>query len=309
MIKKILITGSSGSIGTKLGEILLKSNYRIIGFDKKPNKWNPKVDGITIIGDLKNKEDIAKIPTEIDLIIHLAANSRVYDLVENPQLACDNFTILFNTLEFARKNNIKKFIFSSSREVYGDTIKESHKEDEAKIENLENPYASSKFAGEALIHSYKKCFNIDHVILRLSNVYGKYDEYNRIVPLFIKICINNKNITLFGKGKYLDFIYIDDLVDGIKSSIEKFDLIKNETINLGFGEKTSLLKVAELIKSHFNYDIKITVEENRTGEVMKFLADITKAKEKISYNPKINIEEGIKRSVEWYKKLYTGQLK
>jgi UDP-glucose 4-epimerase len=141
-IKKILVTGSSGTIGTRLCEKLLEKNYDIVGLDLKPNKWKKEINKITIIGDLCNT--IENLPKDIDLVIHLAANSRVYNLVLNPSLARDNFEMLFNILEFCRNNNIKKFIFASSREVYGNSNRIVHSEDEAYIKNCESPYTASK---------------------------------------------------------------------------------------------------------------------------------------------------------------------
>ncbi len=186
-MKKILITGSSGTIGTKLGEKLLNLGYEIIGVDWKTNKWHKNLEKRTIHLDLRNKNLVLKkLPNKVDLIIHLAANARVYELVKNPDLARDNMITTYNILEYARINKIKNILFASSREVYGNTKKAKHKEEDVKIENCESPYSASKIAGEALIHSYHKCFGINYVITRFSNVYGMYDESDRAIPLFIR---------------------------------------------------------------------------------------------------------------------------
>ena len=105
-IKKILITGSSGTIGTRLFENLLEKSYDVIGFDRNHNKWSENLNKLTIIGDLLKKEDVEKIPTNIDLVVHLAANPRVYDLVVNPGLALENITTTYNVLEFARNKQV-----------------------------------------------------------------------------------------------------------------------------------------------------------------------------------------------------------
>lgn len=117
-ICNILITGSSGTIGTRLFEKLLENNYKVVGFDKKENKWQESLNKMTIRGDLLKKEDIGKIPKNIDLIIHLAANARVYDLVLEPDLALENVVSTYNILEFARKSKVNKIIFLSSGETY-----------------------------------------------------------------------------------------------------------------------------------------------------------------------------------------------
>ncbi|HEY4526913.1 MAG TPA: SDR family NAD(P)-dependent oxidoreductase, partial [Candidatus Paceibacterota bacterium] len=121
-LKKILVTGSSGTIGTRLAETLLGEGFDIIGVDREPNTWNDAVNKKTIILDLRDKERVLKeLPKDVDVVIHLAANARVFNLVVDPSLARDNFEMVFNVLEFARQNEIKNFMFSSSREVYGNS--------------------------------------------------------------------------------------------------------------------------------------------------------------------------------------------
>ena len=193
-------------------------------------------------------------------------------------------------------------MFASSREVYGNTDKGVLKEDNAEINNCESPYSASKILGETLVRAYQKCYGINFVLFRFSNVYGMYDESNRVVPLFIRMAKENKDLVVFGKEKMLDFTYIDDTIDGIIKSIENFDKLKNDVFNIAYGEGTTILKVAELIKEKLNPDLKIHIQDNRTGEVVKYTADISKFQQKTGYVPTINIEEGINKSIEWYEK-------
>ncbi len=299
-IKKILITGSSGTIGTRLFEKLLEKNYQVVGFDKKKNKWYKHLDELTIKGNLLNKKDLLKIPKGINLIIHLAANARVYDLVVNPDLALENVISTYNILEFARKNNIKKFIFSSSREVYGNRKKAIAKEKEVDIQLCESPYAASKISDEALIYSFSKCYGIDYIIFRLSNVYGMYDESDRFIPLMIRKMRKNEDVEIYGKNKLLDFTYIDDCVEGIIKGIERFSYAKNNTFNIASGKGEKLIKVARLLKKSLNSKSKIFIKQSRQGEVIQFIADISKAKRLFNYIPKININRGVKLSTKWY---------
>ena len=300
-IKKILVTGSSGTIGTRLCEELLGQDYGVIGVDWKPNKWNKKIEKITLHYDLRDKSFFTKIPANFDLIIHLAANARVYNLVENPNLAKDNFETTFNTLDFARKNKIKRFIFSSSREVYGNAGKTKYSEDNVSINNCESPYSASKIAAEALFYSYRHCYGINFIILRFSNVYGMYDDSDRVIPLFIKLTKEGKNLTVFGREKTLDFTYINDAVSGILKAIDNFGKAKNDVYNIATGKGTSILKLAGFIQKSMKKQNKIIMKNSRIGEVIKFVADISKAKKKLNYQPKVEISEGIKRTVKWYK--------
>lgn len=304
-IKKILVTGSSGTIGTRLCEKLLEKGYVVVGADWKPNNWNGKINSLTVNVDLRNKEEVLKkLPKDADLIIHLAANARVYNLVVDPSLARDNFETLFNVLEFARVNNIKKVMFSSSREVYGNSNKIVHTEDEAHVQNCESTYTASKIGGEALMHAYHQCFGMDFVIFRFSNVYGMYDETDRLIPLFIKLCKEGKDLIVFGKEKLLDFTYVDDTIKGVISTIEQFDRVKNNVFNIAYGQGASILEVAQIIKEFLKSDVKIIIKENRTGEVVKYVADISKAKKELNFNPETTIVEGIKKSIEWYNPFY-----
>jgi len=302
-LKKILITGSSGTIGTRLSEKLIDLGYNVTGVDIKPNKWNPNLNKNTILVDLTKKEQVFdKIPNDFDLIIHLGANARVYNLVVDPTLARDNFESLFNILEFARKNKINRFMFSSSREVYGNSDTLVHPENHISVSNCESPYTASKISGEALVHSYFRCYNIDFIIFRFSNVYGMYDDSDRVIPLFIKLCKEGKNLTIFGKDKLLDFTYIDDAVEGVKLCVEKFDTGKNDVYNLAYGEGTTILETAKMIKKFLKSGSKIILKENRLGEVVKCVTNISKAKQKLGYSPKTTISDGIRETIDWYSK-------
>jgi len=301
MTKKILITGSSGTIGTRLFEKLLdRGGYDVIGFDKQENKWHQGLNDLTIKGNLLSREDIKKIPKDVDMIIHLAANARVFDLVVEPDMALENVISTYNTLEFARENNIKKIIFSSSREAYGNRKKAIAKESDADFHLSESPYAASKIADEAFVYAYTRCYGINHIVLRFSNVYGMYDESDRFIPLMIRKMKKNEDIVIFGKDKMLDFTYIDDCVEGIIKCIEKFDKVKNNTFNLAYGRGAKLIDVAKMIKKELKSKSNISFKSNRIGEVVKYVANTSKAKKMIGYKPFFVVEHGVRLSVNWY---------
>ncbi len=299
---KILITGSSGTIGSRLCEKLLATNHEVIGVDWVPNKWLPEVQKITTLIDLRDEKATFDQRSAIsaDLIVHLAANARVYELVENPDRARDNILTTFNMLEFARKNGIKKFMFASSREGYGNIPVKKYTEDLVRVENCESPYTASKLAGEALVEAYRRCYGIDQITFRFSNVYGMYDDSVRVVPLFIREARQNKPLKVFGGEKCLDFTYIDDAVHGIMQAIERFDTAKNDTYNIAFGEGTKVLDLAKDIMRFLKSSSTIDVGVPRTGEVVRYIADISKAKKVLGYQPKTSFKEGIEKAVEWY---------
>lgn len=305
---KILVTGSSGTIGTRLCETLLEAGHDVIGADWEPCKWNPVVEKLRVNIDLRDAKAIKaqSVKLKAEMIIHLAANARVYELVENPERALDNCVDTFNVLEFARANGIKKMMFASSRETYGNIhlpAGQKYTEDKAHFMTCESPYSASKIAGEALFESYKRCYGIETVIVRFSNVYGMYDDSIRVVPLFFRNAKAGKPLKVFGKEKCLDFTYIDDAVQGVTKIIAHWDKAKNETYNLAYGEGTTILQLAEDMKKLLKSDSPIEIGQSRTGEVTHYIADISKAKKTFGYDPKTSFAEGIRKSVEWYSKM------
>ncbi|MBI1813081.1 NAD-dependent epimerase/dehydratase family protein [Candidatus Peregrinibacteria bacterium] len=299
---RVLVTGSSGTIGTRLCEKLLERGQQVCGVDWVPNRWQQTVNAVTTTIDLRSWEALERwdAPTDIDAIVHLAANARVYELVEHPNRARDNFLTLFTVLEFARERGIKRVLFASSRECYGNADYERYTEDLVRVENCESPYTASKLGGEAFVHAYTRCYGIDHVLLRFSNVYGMYDDSNRVIPLFIRQARANEPLTIFGEGKCLDFTHIDDTVAGIIAALDRFETAKNDTYNIAYGEGTTILKLAEDVIRLTGSSSTIAMEEPRTGEVIRYIADISKAKRVLGYDPKVPFEEGIRKTVEWY---------
>lgn len=308
---KVLITGSSGQIGTNLGLSLLKEGHEVFGVDKRQNTWTDKIP--TLLQDLSGrfanfKDGIgeAEYPKNIDIVVHFAANAKVNELVHHPDRALDNINVTFNVLEYCRINNLP-IIFSSSREVYGDIHRYITTEDKSDFHYTESPYSASKIAGEALIYSYARCYKIPYLVFRFSNVYGRYDSdierMERVIPLFVQRISTGSPITIFGEKKTLDFTYIDDCVSGVKAGIQKLTSgdIKNETINLAYGEGHTLIELAAFIQNQFETKSEVKVEPSKVGEVTHYVADIQKAKTLLGYQPETDLRSGIEKTVAWWK--------
>ena len=305
----ILITGSSGQIGTNLALRLLDMGHRVFGIDKRVNTWTDRVT--TLLQDLAAPYrdfagGIGSVPyPRCDIVVHLAANAKVHELVQHPHRAMENIALTFNVLEYCRHNRLP-IIFSSSREVYGDIHRYLTEEQHADFSFTESPYSASKVAGEALVYSYARCYGLPYLVFRFSNVYGRYDNdierMERVIPLFIRKMRHGEPVTVYGQEKTLDFTYVDDCVDGIVAGIERLSSgrVANQTINLAYGHGNTLVRMAELIAEALRVPPQIEIEPaKRVGEVTRYIADISKAVELLDYQPKVPLDEGIRRAVAW----------
>ncbi len=306
---RVLITGSSGQIGTNLALHLVERGHYVFGIDVRPNSWTSEFE--TLLQDLSApyrdyKKGIGQVPypPDLDVVVHFAAHAKVNELVEEPHRALANIAMTFNVLEFCRNNNLP-IVFSSSREVYGDIHRYITEESYADFAFTESPYSASKISGEALIYSYAQCFGLRYLVFRFSNVYGRYDNdldrMERVIPLFIKKLNNGETIVIYGDAKVLDFTYIDDCVAGVTRGIELLvnEHHENHTVNLAFGQGNSLVTMAELISQELGVVPELQIEPPRVGEVTYYIANIGKARAILDYTPQTSLEEGISKSVSW----------
>ncbi len=309
MNMRILITGSSGQIGTNLGLFLQKQGHYVFGVDKRPNTWTDQIP--TLLQDLsipyrhyKNGIGYTDYPANLDLVVHFAAHAKVHELVQQPDRALENIQMTFNVLEFCRQNNLP-IIFSSSREVYGDIHRYITDESVANFAFTESPYSASKISGEALIYSYAQCYGLRYLVFRFSNVYGRYDNdierMLRVIPYFIRRIHQRKPITVYGRDKTLDFTYIDDCVNGVYRGIEQLvqGNVHNQTINLAYGHGNTLVAMANFIGDALGIEPDMTIEPSRVGEVTHYVADITKAGALLGYEPQTSLPQGIVKAVAW----------
>ncbi len=308
---KILITGSSGQIGTNVGLALLERGDTVLGIDHRSNAWTERIETIRLDLATARAEDLPG-GDGFDLVLHLAAYAKVFELVEHPDRAMDNARMCFTVLEYCRRHQCP-IIFGSSREVYGDI--HQHVTDEAAADFVvaESPYSASKIAGEAFIYSYAQCYQLPYLVFRFSNVYGRYDtdaeRMERVIPLFIDRIAREKPIVVFGRDKVLDFTYVDDCVMGVLAGIDALvgRRVTNQTINLACGQGSTLLDLVNLISLALGKEAKATYEPSRPGEVTRYVADIAKARELLGYVPQIPLTGGIGLAIKWQRE--TGVLK
>lgn len=306
---RVLITGSSGQIGTNLGLKLLAMGHEVFGIDVRPNPWTTEIP--TLLQDLSAPYTSfdgglghVPYPADLDIVVHFAAHAKVHELVEQPHRSMENITMTFNVLEFCRHNGLP-IIFSSSREVYGDIHRYITEESHADFAFTESPYSASKISGEALIYSYAQCYRLRYLVFRFSNVYGRYDNdlarMERVIPKFISQIGRGEQIVIYGKDKVLDFTYVDDCINGVLKGIALLTSgqIENHTINLAYGQGNALATMAEYIGEALGVEPDIAFGPSRIGEVTHYVANVGRARALLDYQPQTPLKEGIHKAVAW----------
>ena len=318
---QILITGGAGFIGSTLADKLLKLstsfqnniNNKIIIIDNFNDYYSPELKDLNIKhnlanpdyklyrGDICDRNLVNKIfkTHEINCVIHIAARAGVRPSLEDPlEYVRSNIEGTINILEAMRKNNVKKIVFASSSSVYGNCKAEKFTED-LKVTEPISPYAATKSACEQFLYTYSKLYDMQALCLRFFTVYGPRQRPDLAIRKFIELIEQDKPIPVYGDGTTMrDYTYIDDIVNGIMSAIN-YDKTPYEIINLGGGSPVTLNEMIATIEKVLGKKAKIESLPMQPGDVDKTVADITKARLLLNYNPQTTFEEGIRKFIEW----------
>jgi UDP-glucuronate 4-epimerase len=262
------------------------------------------LDRFTLItGDIRNSELLQEAfqKYRIDLVVHLAARAGVRPSIEQPLLYQDvNIRGTMVLLEVCKEYKIKDFIFASSSSVYGENQRVPFSEKDLDIQPI-SPYGATKRAGELLGYSYHHLYGMNIACLRIFTAYGPRQRPEMAIHKFTRLVDRGEKVPMFGDGSSRrDYTYIDDLIDGILTVIHHSKGF--EVYNLGESQTTSLKELIQLIEKALGKKALVEMLRSQPGDVSTTYADITKAKERLGYQPKVKMEEGIRRFVEWYKK-------
>ena len=309
---RVLITGSSGQIGTNLALRLLADGHDVTGIDNRPNTWTDVIP--THLLDLSTQQEVTPSSVgaagvgRIDAIVHLAAHAKVHALVERPLGALENHVMVTNALELARLARVP-ILLASSREVYGNAVSRGlpMPESAADFRAAPSPYAAMKLASEALSAAYGRCYGVPTAVVRYSNVYGRYDNdlerLERAIWIFARKIQRGEPVRVFGAEKTLDFTYVDDAVDGTYRCLERLvagdAAVVGETFNLAYGQGTKLVEVVGTIGELLERPVEMQIEEARAGEVTWYVADVAKARARLGFAPRVAVREGLARAMEW----------
>jgi UDP-glucuronate 4-epimerase len=316
-MKKILLTGAAGFIGSHLAELLLKKGYNVAGLDNFDDFYDPRIKRRNIASALQNKSyslieadilDARKILRivgggKFHAIIHLAARAGVRPSIEKPALYQRvNVEGTANVLEAARLSGVRRFIFASSSSVYGACRRGAFKETEA-ADRPVSQYAASKRAGELLCHTYSHLYGMDITALRFFTVYGPRQRPEMVIHKFTRLIDAGKSVEVFGRGDSTrDYTYVADIVGGAAKALAALKGHGGFRIyNLGNSRSVALLRLIELIGRELGKKPKLKRAPFQEGDVSATFADISRAKRDLGYRPATPIEEGIRIFVDWYR--------
>ena len=334
--KTILVTGSSGFIGSYLCKRLLEEykDSKIIGLDNmndyydvslkeyRLNKLKDNKNFVFLKGDISNKNLIESIFNEFkpNIVVNLAAQAGVRYSIENPDVYIESNIIgFYNILEACRNNPVEHLVYASSSSVYGGNTKVPFSTDD-KVDNPVSLYAATKKSDELIAHCYSKLFNIPTTGLRFFTVYGPAGRPDMAYFNFTKKLINNETIRIFNYGNCKrDFTYIDDIVEGIIRVMQKRPTSKNNKVpyniyNIGNSNPVNLLDFVdilqeELIKAKvlpedYDFDSHKELVPMQKGDVEVTYADTTPLERDYNFKPTTPLREGLKNFAEWYKEFY-----
>jgi UDP-glucuronate 4-epimerase len=316
-MKTMLVTGGAGFIGSHLCERLLSDGMRVIGLDNFDAFYDPKikiknVEAIArrfpdlfdlVTGDIRNPEQVKGIlqKNKVDFVVHLAARAGVRPSIAKPLLYQDvNIRGTIVLLEACKEHGVENFVFASSSSVYGENQRVPFSEKDLDIQPI-SPYGATKRAGELLCYSYHHLYRMNIACLRIFTAYGPRQRPEMAIHKFTRLIDRGEKIPMYGDGSSRrDYTYVDDLIDGILGVINYHKGF--EIYNLGESQTTSLRKLIRLIEEALGKKANIETMEFQPGDVSVTYANITKAKRKLKYQPKVKMKEGIQRFVEWYKR-------
>src|SRR2546430_7414375 len=315
-MKNILITGGAGFIGSHLTDRLLsEGGWQVTCVDDFNDFYDPSIKRENLSAfagnpqfklqeaDIRDPEALERVFSEarFDGVVHLAARAGVRPSLREPRLYVEtNINGTLNLLELARRDGVKQFVFGSSSSVYGINAKVPFSESDP-IFNPISPYAATKAAGELICHTYSHLYDMRIVCLRFFTVYGPRQRPDLAVRKFAELISAGRAIPVFGDGSTRrDYTYIDDIIAGVRAAIE-YDRSKYEVINLGESRTVELRELISLLENALGKRAEIDWQPMQPGDVPQTYADITKARRLLGYNPQTQIEEGIKRFVEWFR--------
>ncbi|MEO6176073.1 MAG: SDR family oxidoreductase [Flavobacterium circumlabens] len=314
----ILITGGAGFIGSNLCEHFLKAGHKVVCLDNFATGHRHNLDDCIenpnfklIEGDIRNITDCVLAVKGVDFVLHQAALGSVPRSINDPITTNDvNVSGFLNMLTASRDAKVKRFIYAASSSTYGDS--EGLPKVEEVIGKPLSPYAITKYVNELYAEIFSKTYGLETIGLRYFNVFGRKQDpngaYAAVIPKFVMQFMNYESPVINGDGNYSrDFTYIDNVIQMNElAMISQNKEAVNTVYNTAFGDRNTLNDLVGYLKKYLAEfdpkiaDVEVVYGANRAGDIPHSLASIDKAKNKLGYNPKYSLQEGLKEAVSWY---------
>lgn len=304
-IEHVLVTGGCGFIGANLVRFLReRTAWRVRVIDNMqtgdPGHVSQELADV-VEGNVADPQALEPALEGIDAVIHLASTTGVVPSVEDPAWDFEgNALPTFRLLDACRRRGIDRVVFASSGATLGEAPPPVNEE---VLPRPLSPYGAGKLAGEAYCQAFAASHGMQTAALRFSNVYGPFSlrKKGNAIPNFIRRSLSNEPMVIYGDGMQTrDFIYVEDLCDCIHRAATA-DGIGGEVFQVAIGAETAILDLAELVKKVTGAESEIRFEPKRAGEIYKSWADISKARRVLGFDPQIDLEKGITRTVDWYR--------
>ena len=303
---RALVTGGAGFIGSHIATRLVESGHTVRVLDdlssgKKENLAQIAGEVELVVGDVRDARKVAELSAGCDVVFHEAAIVSVPYSVEHPFETHDvNIEGTLNVLQAASAQRVKRVVFACSAAVYGE------EPEQPKVETMRPapvaPYGVEKITGEQYMYCWSRLYGVETVSLRYFNVFGPRQDpsspYSGVISIFVDRILRGAPITIFGDGEqYRDFVYVDNVVDANLAAATRPN-VSGRAYNVGCGRKTSLNELVATLARIVGRDVRPTHADPRPGDIRESLADISRARAELGYEPKIGVEEGLRRLVD-----------
>ena len=309
-----VVTGGAGFIGSNLVRALVRRGSRVrVVDDLSTGRRDNLADVLGNIelleGDVRDRRLMEQACQDADTVFHLAAIPSVQRSVEDPDTVVSVAVEgTLTVLEAARSRGVRRVVYSASSSAYGNTPSLPKREDQAP--DPLSPYAAGKLAGEHLCRAFSECYGLSTVSLRYFNVFGPHQDpnsqYAAVIPKFIAAYLTRRRPVVYGDGlQSRDFTYVDNVVDANLKAAEATTL-RGETVNVACGRSITLLELLETLTEIFGYHLEPEMAPPRKGDVRHSRADLSRARELLGYEPRVDFSEGLRKTVEWYARHLTS---
>lgn len=311
-MKRILVTGGAGFIGSNLIETLLDCDYQVVcldnfstGSERNIKEFYDHKHFRFVEGDIQDYKLLLDLTNHVDIVSHQAALGSVPRSIEDP-LTTNKVNIegTLNVFKASLENNIERVVYAASSSTYGDSLELPKQED--RIRNPMSPYAVTKLVNEIYADVFQRVYGLNTIGLRYFNVFGPKQNpngaYAAVIPLFIKTMLSGKSPVINGDGNHSrDFTFVENVVKANINALETSITNYNSVYNIACGQKTTLNELIAIINELIGADIEARYKAQREGDIEHSLAEISKAKKALAYEPKVHVKDGLNLTIDWFR--------